>query len=176
MKFLSDAKNLLIAAFVSLLIGFAAGFITKGKFVKADQVTAIVEVRKDDAKAITTNLASDVATLNAEQKNNSKAQRITRAISVTVPTGGLRAPSNETACPSNPLLSVGLVRLLNDARSGSVVESAERADAAEQTASDVTVSDFAENDVEVTRLYHELAGRHDKLVDWVEAEILKQQK
>jgi hypothetical protein len=87
-------------------------------------------------------------------------------------------PQPETAAhgdPGRPLLGRAVldgrtVRLLNDARTnrpgaqdGSAAPSADE----EGRATAVTGTDFALNDLEVVRLYHELAARHNGLVDWV---------
>jgi hypothetical protein len=46
--------------------------------------------------------------------------------------------------------------------------------AATPAAPPVTGGEFAENDLQVVGLYHDLAARHDQLVDWVNAQCLAQ--
>lgn len=180
MNFIANIKNILIAAVIALAVGFGIGFYVKSEFVKADQVAAVIEVRREDAVNIIAEQAIDTKVLDQESKNNENAARISDAIRktkpVSIPTGGLHVPKQEVVCSTDPFLSVRLVRLLNNARTGSPVESAQRTDAEEQAASDVTVSDLADSDVEVARLYRELAGRHDELVDWVSEQVKQQAK
>lgn len=69
------------------------------------------------------------------------------------------------------------VRVLNDARANADAAPTEArgtspgADAEGEASADapttITGADFADNDLEVVRLYHELATRHNGLVDWV---------
>lgn len=84
--------------------------------------------------------------------------------------------------PAIPLLGQSVldrltVRVLNDARANADAAPTEArgtspgADAEGEASADapttITGADFADNDLEVVRLYHELATRHNGLVDWV---------
>ena len=84
--------------------------------------------------------------------------------------------------PAIPLLGQSVldrltVRVLNDARANADAAPAEArgtspgADAEGEATADapttITGADFADNDLEVVRLYPELATRHNGLVDWV---------
>ena len=84
--------------------------------------------------------------------------------------------------PAIPLLGQSVldrltVRVLNDARANADAAPTEArgtspgADAEGEASADapttITGADFADNDLEVARLYHELATRHNGLVDWV---------
>lgn len=91
------------------------------------------------------------------------------------------APAAESD-PAIPLLGQSVldrltVRVLNDARANADAAPTEArgtspgADAEGEASADapttITGADFADNDLEVVRLYHELATRHNGLVDWV---------
>lgn len=79
-----------------------------------------------------------------------------------------------TTDPLRPLLGHAVLdaytlRVLNEARAGGTQGDSDpgpRADEAGR-ATAVTGTDLALNDLEVVRLYHELAARHSGLVDWV---------
>lgn len=99
-------------------------------------------------------------------------------VSTTKPAAA-QAAESDTAVPllGQSVLDRLTVRVLNDARTNTDAAPAEAggtstgADAeGEATANaptTITGSDFADNDLEVVRLYHELATRHNGLVDWV---------
>ncbi len=84
--------------------------------------------------------------------------------------------------PAVPLLGQSVldrltVRVLNDARTNTDAAPAEaggtspgadaEGEASANASTTITGADFADNDLEVVRLYHELATRHNGLVDWV---------
>lgn len=84
--------------------------------------------------------------------------------------------------PAVPLLGQSVldrltVRVLNDARANTDAAPAEaggtspgadaEGEASASAPTTITGADFADNDLEVVRLYHELATRHNGLVDWV---------
>ena len=96
-------------------------------------------------------------------------------------TAALAAEPTEPS-PAVPLLGQSVldrltVRVLNNARANADAQTPEAgsssagADAEGEASADapttITGADFAGNDLEVVRLYHELATRHDGLVDWV---------
>lgn len=74
----------------------------------------------------------------------------------------------------DPRLSVGTVRLLNNARAGAGVDSPRGSDAESKAPSDVGLAALIANDLEIARLYHELAERHNALVDAVEKKLRDQ--
>lgn len=88
--------------------------------------------------------------------------------------------------PGRPLLGQCVlddttVRMLDDARAdrkptpedgGGARETDEEGKATAATAPAITGGQFAENDLEVVRLYHQLAGDHNELVDWVQHQCL----
>lgn len=67
------------------------------------------------------------------------------------------------------VLDAHTVRVLNEARAGGAQDHGDTGPRADEAgrATAVTGTDFALNDLEVVRLYHELAARHNGLVDWV---------
>lgn len=67
------------------------------------------------------------------------------------------------------------VRLLNEARANTELAHGDAGAGADEEgrATAITGADLALNDLEVTRLYHELAARHSGLVDWVHAQCLR---
>lgn len=99
-------------------------------------------------------------------------------VSTTKPVAA-QAAESDTAVPllGQSVLDRLTVRVLNDARTNTDAAPAEAGGASpgadaegEATANaptTITGSDFADNDLEVVRLYHELATRHNGLVDWV---------
>lgn len=87
-------------------------------------------------------------------------------------------PPTTEAAQSNqqdrPLLGAAVldahtVRVLNDARAGHAPHAGGAPAGVDEKgrATAVTGTDLALNDLEVVRLYHELAARHSGLVDWV---------
>lgn len=97
-------------------------------------------------------------------------------VSTTKPAAAQVAES-DTAVPllGQSVLDRLTVRVLNDARTNAAPAEAggtsAGADAEGEASADapttITGADFAGNDLEVVRLYHELATRHNGLVDWV---------
>ena len=72
---------------------------------------------------------------------------------------------------------VGTVRLLDAARANMPASApATGSDAASRAPSSVGVPTFVANDLEVVRLYHELATRHNALVDYLEQKQKEQSK
>lgn len=71
----------------------------------------------------------------------------------------------------DPVLSAVAVRVLDSARLNRDLGSTDGGDAEVGAPTDVTVSEFIENDLEVVRRYQRLAARHDELVDYVENKL-----
>lgn len=67
------------------------------------------------------------------------------------------------------------VRLLNEARANTELENGDASAWADEEgrATSITGADLALNDLEVVRMYHELAARHSGLVDWVHAQCVR---
>lgn len=68
------------------------------------------------------------------------------------------------------------VRLLNDARQGTEagLDAAVSGNEEVATATSIGIEEFVANDLEIIRMYHDLAKRHDELVDAVEKHIKEQ--
>ena len=170
-----NLRAIALALLLGLSIGGAGGYYVKARFVKADQADAMVEVRKEDANGVVEAQMKDAEVIAAVEKTNETSRAIKRAIAKVQPVGVTHEQNQPGAyCPDDPYLSVGLVRLLDSAREGTAPDSAQRPDAEEQAPSQTRLSDFAENDAEVVRMYHELAECHDALVEWVQEQLNKQ--
>lgn len=130
------------------------------------------------ARLADTQAAADarITTLTKHLANQAKNHR--KAIEDATPTRYAQAAGEPD--PASPVLIGAAVldeltlRLLNDARANRPAQEAGdpagRSDEevrAAATASAVTGADLAVNDLMVVRQYHELAARHDTLVDWV---------
>ena len=97
-------------------------------------------------------------------------------VSTTKPAAA-QAAESDTAVPllGQSVLDRLTVRVLNDARTNAAPAEAggtypgadAEGEATANAPTTITGSDFADNDLEVVRLYHELATRHNGLVDWV---------
>jgi hypothetical protein len=77
------------------------------------------------------------------------------------------------ATPQDPVcghyfLDVGTVRMLNATRQGAAIHTASSSDEEGDTAPALCYSEFVDADIDLTRLYLDLAVRHDALVDSVE--------
>jgi hypothetical protein len=173
-------KNMLLALLIGLAVGGAGGFWGGWELAKADiaenQLEQVTEARKDDANAVadsqreTNAIASQVASNKA---NSTKAQREARRhveqsnqpanISPATPEGeSVRLVSGDEH------LGVGLVCVLDAARTNRAPDCPTAgSDEASGATPDATVSDFIENDLEVVRMYHDLAARHAALVQFV---------
>lgn len=84
-----------------------------------------------------------------------------------VPTG-LSCPDPD---PAGFVLDAGTVGMLNAARQGRGLDSAGSSDEAQSAPSTVGVIDLVANDLDVVRLYHDLAKRHNELVGAVEKHL-----
>lgn len=120
-----------------------------------------------------------IASLKKEIKNEPVVvfakSRASARPSVAASAAGSTAVSN-LECSSavgddRPVLSVGTVGVLDSARVNARLDTPSGGDAAFRTPSDIAVSDFVDNDLEVVRLYHRLATRHDALVEFVEQKM-----
>lgn len=49
---LTNIKNIALTASIALLVGYSAGYYTKGQFVKADQFESVTEARHESAQNI----------------------------------------------------------------------------------------------------------------------------
>lgn len=109
--------------------------------------------------------------LEQQKEHHDASLALARSISESAP----------GTCPAHPapvLAAVHLdavtLRLLNQARANRSEEGGSASAGAdeESRATAVTGADLALNDLRVVRMYHDLAARHDGLVDWVTAQCL----
>jgi hypothetical protein len=154
-------------------IGFGAGYGAKGKMLAAAEVT---QGRKTIAAGADSIVASVVASNKLEAKvstSNFNMNEIKAAIDqhgITLSQNPQEIHNGIQDCGSFTLDS-GTVSLLNAARQGGTLGSVSGGNEALDAASTVTISKFVDNDLDVVKLYHELAARHDQLVDEVEQKL-----
>lgn len=171
---IADIKLALLGIAGAFAIGTGVGYYTKGQFVKADHLDAAIEAREVTASNIQESLSISSA---VEQKTTASNQRIAiirkKAVERNKP-----KETVDVTLPVQPVRNCNLdhdtVRLLNAARDPAAALPTGNPDAESQAASQVTQSDLIDNDIEVVGLYHELAERHDALVDWVQTQVEKQ--
>lgn len=178
MIFLPEIRNALIVAIAASVIGFGAGYATKAKFDKADALTKMVEVRHEDAATVQQSVQASAsiekqagaATQNVETIRQQVAQRLRQP--------PIKDEHHEDATQECPAwtLDVGTVRLLDAARAGTPPDPSGLGDDESKAPSAVGAAAFIDNDLQVIELYHDLATRHDALVDYVESIINKQAK
>ena len=113
-------KNYLICAAIALAVGFAVGFDTKGRFIQAAHLEAISQARRGDV-AIVANAEKQHQRFSAAIQENSNffatKQREFDLLSELVEqelVADINDDKPTLICPSDPVLSDGLVRLLND--------------------------------------------------------------
>ena len=191
---LSMIQTIIVVMIVTYGSGFASGWYVRGKFedsAKLRVVQAAVEqtresaqqARKIDAKVELTEHQIDLRSSNygKEIRKNVRATQPRQATvripeHVNPPTAvpdGFNPPQQAVVdCPPDTL-SVGAVRLLNDASAGRQPDPSRYGDAKGQAPSDVGLRELSEHLNTVIAQYLELAARHDALVDWVDRQFLK---
>ena len=167
-------------ALVALFIGIGIGYFTKGQFVKAERTDALIESQKeivnDVIQAEKTNERVETAVAKTEQKSNVAKQTIRKIPFVVVEPGNCPAnPEPEVASVSRTddvlHLGRGAVSVLDAARENVDLDPAAISNEESRAASDVTLDEFVQNDLEVVRMYHELSERHNTLVEFVSSKI-----
>jgi hypothetical protein len=172
-------KNTIIAGSVCLIVGYMGGWFTANNVYKGrvarQAIAQLNETRKDDAHAVADSQAKSdavedrVADIEVfQEKVQTEAQRHveksvpTRVAPFRVEGQGLSAPYQYES------LTYGLVCVLNAARDNREANCpAPGSDAASRTVTEATFAVFVANDLKVVEMYHELAFRHDSLVDYV---------
>lgn len=183
---LSSLRNVILALLVGLLVGGFGGYYTKGKFTEADVVRRTVELRKADVVAVDQMQMAEKRLQENISSSEENVQKIRKEIKrhvpfVQTPTAkpevdagaGKVVDLREAGCPERTL-SVGVAGMLNAARAGRSFDPAAWSNAESEAPSGITDQDFIDNDLEVVGQYHDLAKRHDALVDWVSQTVLKQ--
>lgn len=152
--------------------------------VRKELKTAVESAVTDQRVTTQIEVANQVATTRAKtlnqhlarQERNYTPKAIQGATHDPVPDPQQPTAQLDVARPllGHAVLDAFTVRLLNDARAGAAPDIGPPASAADaegeasaSTPTTVTGGDFADNDLEVVRLYQELATRHNELVDWV---------
>jgi len=190
MEFLSP--RVWLAMVVALFIGFGGGYYTKSKFTDA----AVVEQVKKDDKQTATNVVvsaqtsqkvesevqkSDTTVSEIQEAVSKRPKRVRPSVVIQPAQENLNEKSDPKAVQSVVScdayqLDVGTVRLLNAARKGVGLDSIASGDEALSAPSGITIDKLLQNDLEVVKLYHDLAIRHDQLVDEVEEKLKQQAK
>jgi len=177
----------ILALVLAACVAFSAGFYTKGQFVAAERAESLVEAQKEVANdVIEAAKTSDriEEKIDEVEKRTEAAKVVVRKAPVVV-LEPVNCPEREGSAVSIVQQGVGgtadgnrdlylnraVVSVLDAARQNVDFDSASVSDEEVRTASDVTVDEFVQNDLEVTRMYHELATRHDELVEFVLSNI-----
>ena len=182
-------KEIIIACAATGMLCFGAGYYTKTQFDQADQFKAVTQTRQTDAKNVQQSVATSASveasvtalTNNIHRIQNQIATRLKpkeiQNASAQAPTVHSNAISDHDAAVAGGngcTLDVGTVGLLNAARTGSTSDAAAIDNDQSQAPSGIDLAAIIDNDLEVVGLYHELATRHDALVDYVTALVNQQ--
>lgn len=170
-------------------IAFGAGFYTDHKFNQAHEVVAekkVVATAATDVQAAqvaSVKLEASTAAVAAAVDQNKSAihQRVTAqikrqepvAVAQAAPASNPSETHDETNQPDSAAcngfaLDVGTVRMLNASRAGVAFHPASSGDDAGDAAPALCFADFIDADQDLTKLYLDLAERHNTLVDSVE--------
>jgi hypothetical protein len=185
---LSQISTFFVCLGLALITGFGTGWYTKGQFVKADMVDQVSEAQEQSKENLKISHAIDVkvtekvdataVTTDKYVKEIRRAKPIKPALepvaAVHIP-ASLSAPVETPVAPSavdcaDPVLTVGAVRLLNDALAGRSPDPAGYSNAKDQAPSDVGLQEVSEHLVKVAGQYHQLGARHDALVTWTSSQ------
>lgn len=172
--FLLDWKNIVMAWIIGFAVGFPAGFYTAGRFVKADQLEAVDQAQRGTAVGIRESLKESAALDRSLDMGAAQNAQIKKLVVRRVKSQKVKH-ENPVTC-SAWTLDVGTVGLLNSARAGTPIDAASLGDEASKAPSSITPADLVENDTEVVGMYHDLAKRHNALVDYVQSKIDEQAK
>jgi len=182
---------------VACAVAFGAGFYTNHKFNQASQVvagkkavaTTAQDVQHAQVASQKLEASAAVVAANVDQNKSAIHQRVAaqikRQASARVTAAHARpasTPTDETHHEKNHdatnpaaglacdgfYLDVGTVRMLNASRAGAAFHPAGSGDEALDTAPALCFTDFIDADEDLTKLYLDLAARHDALVDSVE--------
>lgn len=158
---------------VVLLMSFGLGYLSgntsaKHRFEK-QQATLI---SKDEVKRIVEQDAL-IADLNVQMKTEVKDRQI-EVIKTQVVEKIVKSPPQKCEVDKNEIITINpysfdvdVVRLLNDARSERSDLSSNNKHGASDAVAEVGIEELVVNDLEVTKLYHELGNKHVALQDYV---------
>lgn len=185
----------------AVLIGAAGGYHLKTRTIELAEARAKQQALHQTAVGVVAATARSQTLETAVDRSNAMIDQIDAALhtrpltlqppkenhnafapSVVAVTAPLPTTANNALPPAtvaNPacsdfVLDLDTVRLLNLARSGADLDTVTGGDEALGTASSITVSALIDNDLQIVKLYHELAKRHDALVSEVEAQLQQQ--
>lgn len=194
MTSIQRAAALVIALGLALLLSFGIGWHLKGQSIAAAEVKTL----RVEAKQTATNVVEAVAKSAKIDEAVAKTDDTVTNIKAAIKKRGITlkpkpetandlafnpidpktlAPENSNhACPGSDalVLDVGTVGMLNAARQGRPVDPAGSSDEAQSAPSTVGVAGLVDNDLEIVKLYLDLAKRHDSLVDEVEKKLQDQ--
>ena len=107
-------KSYLICATISLAVGFSVGFYTKSRFVKAERSEALSDARKTDVM-IVADAAKRSERVSEALQQNKDFFAFKQAEFDALPNLIEQLKNDQTTfvCPSNPVLSSDLIKLLN---------------------------------------------------------------
>ena len=152
-------QRVIYAVIFGLVVGFGAGFYTKGEFDKADQLDTVVAQNAETDKAIEDSAKAEVKLEEKRERVRTEIKYITKEIVKYVPV---------TQSASDCQLSVGAVGLLNGARTGSDFQPSAYGDAQVKADSGLGLRELSVADIELAEQYRQLAADHDALVEYVE--------
>lgn len=166
-----NLKNMVIAIFVSLAIGFCAGWYVDQQFVKADQLEAATEAQIQTTTEVKESLETSLDVEEKVAASDKQVSKIRSQVAAHLKKEVTNEQSKEGCNSNEPVIDGRTVFLLNSARSGIGIDTTGDGDGEVKTAAPVGLSELIDNDLEVVQLYRELSQRHDSLVDWVKAEV-----
>ena len=182
---IANLKTTALATAIALMVGYFAGYYTKGQFVKADQLDAATDAQHQTAVDIQESLKTSLAVDADVAASNQKVETVRKAVAARIKQKEIKNEANlhgeclslNDICPGCRFsLDVGTVRLLNSARAGTAPDTTGLGDGESETPSEIGEAEFIDNDLQVVQMYHELATKHNALVDWVETQVKKQAK
>lgn len=171
---MNGLKNVLLAAAIALLLGVGTGYKIRGYYEASLRVESAQEARQETAEGIQESIETSRAI--EDQADAVKAQ-VTVVRKIVRERLATKEQAHVQTAPDihcSGRLDVGTVRLLDAARQGIAPDTAGLGDAESQAPSHVGLPELIDNDLQVVELYHDLATRHDALVDWVETLLKKQ--
>jgi hypothetical protein len=170
-------------------LAFGGGFYTERQFNQAHEVvaekkvitTAATDVQAAQVASVKLEATTEKVAAAVDQNKSAIHQRVAaqirRQAPVAVAPAAPASTSSETHDETNPsdgaacsgfALDTGTVRMLNASRAGVAFHPASSGDEALDAAPALCFTDFIDADQDLTKLYLDLAARHDALVESVE--------
>ena len=139
----------------------------KAEAVKAATMARIAQQQAREAKAAAAHAASEPQPPEPPNEDLAKAT----GLKLDPPLQGAQKQGPLGLAPGRFVLDFGTVCLLDTARKGSGLDATGGCDAKSEAPSAVGLSEFVSNDLDVVQMYHELAERHNELVEAVEQKL-----